>query len=107
MSNGRLGLGVTTANVDASIYIAPTNCSYVEATIDILNPTVTNAIIKIALSNTTTPVVGEYIEDGANIPANGGMLSRTNVFLSPGEHVIVNSSVSGNQIRVSGKEIVR
>ncbi len=107
MAFGRLGLLSTTASTNATVYTAPTNCSYAEVSVDILNNDITDAVLQIALALTGTPTADEYIEDGAIVPANGGILMRSTLVLSPGENIVINSSLTGTKVRVSGKEMLR
>jgi len=107
MAFGRFGVVATVANTDTTTYTVPANCSYAEVNIDILNNDPLDASLKVALSTSTTPTATEYIEDGAVVPSSGGILSRTGLVLSPGENVVVNSSLTGTIVRISGKEVLR
>lgn len=105
MSYGRLAATVLAANTDTVVYTAPVNCLGVELAINILNPNVLDATIKIALAVANSPTAEEYIENGAIVPANGGILERTQQMCSPGERVVIRSTLADSVIRVSGKVI--
>lgn len=103
MSFGRLAVGIPAANTDTVIYTVPDNCTYAELTINILNPDVTDSTVQVALATTNTPAANEYIEKGVILPANGGILERTQLLASPGERIVVRSTLADNVVRVSGK----
>lgn len=107
MSNfGRLAVSALAANTNTSVYTVPSNCDYVELSVSVLNTNITDATVELALATTGTPNANEYIEKGSVIPANGGVLERTDIVCSPGEIVVVKSSQANVIVRVSGKEII-
>ena len=105
MSFGRLSVSNPLANTDTVVYTAPDKCFYSEVTLNILNTDTTDITIQVAVSTDDTPDSNEYIEKGAIIPANGGILERTNLMLSPGERIVVRSTLGTTIVRVSGKEV--
>lgn len=107
MSYGKLGTVVSTASTYHTVYTVPANCLYAELTINMLNPGTTESSIEVALSATGTPTDSEFIEKGAILPGNGGILQITDIVVSPGELIVIKSSTSGCVVRVSGKEITK
>lgn len=105
MSYGRLGKGSPLANTDTTICTISANCIYAEVSISIVNPNVTDAVAQIAIATTGTPGLTEYIEKGAIIPANGGVLIRASELCSPGENIVIRSTLANTVVRVTGKEI--
>lgn len=103
MSYGRLAISEPVVDTDTIVYTVPTNCRYAELTINILNTTVNDAQVEVAVAATDTPATGEYIEKGAIIPANGGILERSGLLCSPGERIVVKLSQASSVVRVSGK----
>lgn len=104
MACGRLGTGVLEADVSVVVYTVPSAVRYAELTLNFLNPGGSIAVLDVAVSPGGLPVAEDYIEDGATIPPNGGVLERTGLICSPGEEISVTSSVSGVVVRVSGIE---
>ena len=106
MSYGRLAISTPAAATDTIVYTVPANCRYAELTLNMLNPGINDATIELAIALTDTPASGEYIEKGAILPANGGILERTGILCSPGERIVVKSSQASNVVRVSGKLVI-
>lgn len=108
MSFGRLNTYlIQVANTDELVYTVSSNCKYAEIDIRILNSDVSNdATIEIAVATTVTPTSDEYIEKGAIVPRQGGILDEAGIIMSPDEIIIVKSSVAGVAVRISGKEII-
>ena len=107
MAHGRLGVAELAANNPVSIYEVPQNTLYADLNITLLNPSATDAVAAVAVAATASPNANEYIEKGVVIPASGGTVHITGVFVSPGEHIIVSSAVAGVVVRVDGKEVVK
>lgn len=106
MAFGRLGVASLTANTDTILYTVPTKCRYAEVSVSLLNTNVADSSIKVAVSAADVPLANEYIEDGAIVPASGGIIERSSIVASPGERIVLTSSLSGVTARVSGKEIL-
>lgn len=106
MSYGRLAISTPAVDTDTIVYTVPANCRYAEITLNMLNPGINDATVQLALALTDIPAAGEYIEKGAILPANGGILERTGIVCSPGERIVVRSSQASNVVRVSGKLII-
>lgn len=70
---------------------------------NILNPTQTDAAIKVWVSPLDIPVDGQKIEDLV-LTAGGSILERTDLGFSRDETLFVESSVEGVTVRVWGEE---
>jgi len=88
--------GVVYTVPSAGVSVATTN-------INLCNRTATAITVDLAVSNTATPTLDEYIEFGASIPANG-VLERTAVVLGPGKNVYIKPSAAGISCVVMGFE---
>lgn len=107
MAYGRLGVASLATTANTTIYTVPSTCKYAELSVYVLNGQVTDATVEIAIAQADTPVAGEYIEKGVIIPMSGGSLETTGHIVSPGERIVVKSSVTGLNVRVQGKEITK
>lgn len=103
MAFGKLASVVLAADTDTVVYTVPDNCLYAEININVLNPDVADCTAKMAIAATATPAADEYIENGIILPANGGILERTDQIVGPGEKIIVRSTNAVTVVRVSGK----
>ncbi len=106
MSYGRLAISEPAAATNTVVYTVPLNCRYADITLNILNPTINDATLEVAIATTDTPGTGEYIEKGTIVPANGGILERADLVCSPGERIIVKNSQASGVVRVSGKLVI-
>lgn len=104
MAAGRLGVASLAAATNTSVYTAPATVFYAEVDISVVNYNTTDAIVEVAIATTATPGVAEYIEKGVTVYANGGVLTREGIKMSPGEIVVVKSSGANVSVRVSGIE---
>lgn len=106
MANGLLGKSMSTVDSDVTVYTAPASIQY--ATINIaannIGPEV--AKLKIAITTSSAPSNADYIEFDSEIPANGGVLERTCLILSPSEKVIIRCNRATVAVRVNGLEAV-
>lgn len=107
MANGRLGVASLATTANTIIYTVPATCKYAELSVYVLNSQASDATIEIAIAQADTPTAGEYIEKGAIIPMSGGSLETTGHIASPGERIVVKSSITGLSVRVQGKEITK
>lgn len=99
--NGRLGTADLTANVDVVVYTVPVGF-VATVTIAILARTTTGGVY-CAVTQSAEVTNQDYLEYNALVPVSG-VLERTGVVLSAGEHIIVRSSVGGVSVRVHGFE---
>jgi len=107
MAYGKLGTAISIANTDVVVYTVPVNSKYAECFLNILNTNTVDAIVSVAITSLATPVVSDYIEQGAVVPANGGILTRTDLVCSPGEKIVINANNANCVVRVNGKEIIK
>ena len=105
MAAGFLGSASVAAATNTVVYTVPDTVHYAEVDISVLNPGVSDAVIEVALSKSGTPADADYIEKGAIAFKSGGVVTRTGVKMSPGEKVIVKSTVAGTVVRVGGIEL--
>ena len=106
MANGLLGKIITVANSNVTVYTAPSAVQYATVNINATNIGAEVAKLRIAITLTTTPTNTDYIEYDTEIAANGGVLERTCLILSPNEKIIVRSDKATVAIRVNGLEAV-
>ena len=105
MSIGRLATGeLTVANTDTKVYTVPAAVLFADLDISLLNTNAADATVNVAIAAADVPISAEYIEKGVQVPASGGVLERTALRCSPGERVVVRSSVTGLVVRISGTE---
>lgn len=104
MSNGVLGKSMSSVNSNVVVYTAPSNADFVTASINLCNLGATPAVVRVAICTGINPSPQDYIEYGATIPENGGILERTCMVLSPNESIIVFSDSPDVAARVFGLE---
>ena len=102
---GLLGKQELVANSTTQVYQVSPKAAYAEIDINILNPTVTDAIISLAISNeAVTPNPEDFIEKGLKLTGDGSVLLRSKEVLSGDERIYVRSDTAGVIVRVSGIE---
>jgi hypothetical protein len=106
MAYGRLGKAALVATTNTTVYTAPSTCKMVKLSLNFLNPNATAATLQAAISTSDTPAATDYIENGVQLPASGGVLNRSDVIIGRDERLVVQSSLAGVVVRVSGEEIV-
>lgn len=107
MAAGLLGKAALTADTLSVLYTVPTEVVYADISFLCLNPTGTPAQLEVYVGPSAAGGASEdYIEKGIQIPANGGVLERSNVLCNPGEKVVFKVSQSGVTVRVMGVEKV-
>ena len=80
MATGRLGIANITTTADTTVYTVPAS-TFSVVTVNVVNRSSSaTADIRIAVSSSTTPALGEYIEYDADIVANG-VLERTGIVM--------------------------
>ena len=104
MSNGLLGKMICNSNSVNTPYTVPSTVLFAVANINLVNTGPSDVVVKISSATATTPNTVDYIETGAVIPANGGVLTRYRETFSPGENVMIETSGVGVVVRVSGLE---
>lgn len=106
MANGLLGKAISTANTNVTVYTAPSSAQYATVNVTAVNIGNTNAKLRLAVTLAASPGNADYIEYDAQIPANGGVLERTCLVLSPNEKIIIHSDQATVAVRVNGLEAV-
>lgn len=105
MANGLLGTALSSANNNVVAYTVPTTgFQFATLSFTLVNTSSTPAKVKIAIATSSNPTLDQYIEYGAVLAANGGVLERTCIMCSPGEKVILNADNSDVAMRVFGME---
>ena len=104
MSNGVLGKSMSSAGNNVIVYTAPGSIDFATISINLCNVGVADAGVRIAIGTNATPSPQDYIEYGAIVPGNGGILERTCMVVSPNENVIVFADSPDVAIRVFGLE---
>lgn len=102
MPTGRLGAAAVAATTNTTIYTVPAGKTAV-ATVSLCNTSATAITVRLALSVSSTPVDGEYIEYDVSIPA-GGVLERGGIVLAATQNIVVRSSATGINATVWGYE---
>lgn len=103
MATGRLGVAAPAAETYSTVYQVPAS------TVATLNVAVVNrgedvATVRVAVAISGSPTNAEFIEYGATVPANGGVLERTAIVACAGERVVVHCSTGNCSVRVHGFE---
>jgi hypothetical protein len=104
--NGTLGKAMSVAAQFVTVYTVPTaGVDFATISVFMVNTGPAAANVRFAISTeAATPLPQDYIEHGAIIPANGGVLERTCIPVSAGDKVMVFSDVATVAIRVAGLE---
>jgi hypothetical protein len=103
MASGILGQSAPSATTNTTVYTVPA-AKTATFNINIVNTSTGVALVRIAVSATATPATSEYIEYGATVLANGGVLERTGIVANTTKNVVVYSTVSGLSVSVYGYE---
>lgn len=104
MASGKLASVAVTASTNTTIYTVPAS-NVCALTINVCNRGSTVTTVRIALSSTTTPTDGEWIEYDFTIPANG-VLERTGIILGAGQNIVVFTPSSNVSVVIFGIEEV-
>lgn len=104
MSNGVLGKSMSSAGSNVTVYTAPSGIDFATISITLCNLGGINAAVRLAIGTNVSPSPQDYVEYGAELPANGGILERTCLVVSPNENVIVFADSNDVSIRVFGLE---
>ena len=103
MASGILGQSAPSATTNTTVYTVPASKT-ATFNINIVNTATSVASVRIAVSATGTPATTEYIEYGANVLANGGVLERTGIVANTTKNVVVYSTIAGISVSVYGYE---
>jgi hypothetical protein len=94
MATGRLGvLDVPAGGAGTSLYQCPAE-TFAVVTLNMVNRSLANVSIRVALSATTSPADSEFVEYDSIIIANG-VLERTGFVLDAGKYIVVRASATG------------
>ena len=103
MASGILGQFAPSAATNTTVYTVP-SAKIATFNINIVNRNTAVATIRIGVSATGTPGNTEWIEYGAQILANGGILERTGLVAQAAKNVVVFSDVASTSVTVYGYE---
>jgi hypothetical protein len=103
MATGILGQFAPSATTNTTVYTVP-SAKIATFNINIVNRGTAVATIRIGISATGTPGDTEWIEYGAQILANGGILERTGLVAQAAKNVVVYSDVASTSVTVYGYE---
>lgn len=105
MANGTLGKSMTIAGAQVTPYAAPASLEFATVSLFLCNLGAVDAKVRIAITiQAATPDPQDHIEYDAVVPANGGILERTCIPLSPNDKVMVFSDMATVAVRVAGLE---
>lgn len=103
MASGILGQAAPSAATNTTVYTVP-SAKVGTFSINIVNRNGSVATVRIAISASGTPSNSEYIEYGAQVLANGGVLERTGLVAQAAKNVVVYSDVANTSVTVYGYE---
>lgn len=92
MATGRLGAFDLAAATNTTVYTVPSS-TFAVVSLSICNRSNSAMTIRVAVSDTTTPTSGEYIEYDAEIQAKG-VLERTGIVMQETKNLVVRSSTA-------------
>jgi len=97
MATGRLGTADLTAATNTTVYTCPAD-TFAVVTVSVCNRGSGSATVQLAICDTSTPSVDEYLEFDITLLAKG-VLERTGIVLDAGKLLVVRSSaISVNAI---------
>jgi hypothetical protein len=103
MASGILGQSAPSAATNTTVYTVP-SAKVATFNVNLVNRGTAVATIRIAVSATGTPGNTEWIEYGAQLLANGGILERTGIVAEATKNVVVYSDVANVTASVYGYE---
>jgi len=102
MPTGILGQSNPTANTSTTVYTVPVSVA-ATFTINVVNQSGSPVAINLAISDSATPAVSEFIEFQTILPGNG-VLERGGIVAQTGKRVVANCSNSSCSVAVYGFE---
>lgn len=102
MATGRLGTADLLAATNTTVYTVPAD-TFAVVTVSICNRGTTPANIQIAVCDTATPGLDEYLEFDTSLTAKG-VLERTGIVIDAGKLLVVRSSAASVSALVYGIE---
>ena len=103
MATGILGQFAPSAATNTTVYTVP-SAKIATFNINIVNRNTALATVRIGISATGTPGDTEWIEYGAKVLADGGILERTGLVAQAAKNVVVYSDVASTSVTVYGYE---
>ena len=103
MASGILGQSAPSAATNTTVYTVP-SAKTATFNVNLVNRGTAVATVRIAVSATGTPGNTEWIEYGAQLLANGGVLERTGIVAQATKNVVVYSDVASTSVTVYGYE---
>lgn len=101
--NGGLGKALLDVNTITLVYRVKNNARYCNSNINIVNPSLTQAKVKLWVTYENTPEEVDMIESSIVLEPDA-VYVRTNMVIGPNEAVFASSDVAGIICRVEGFE---
>lgn len=93
MATGRLGTANITTTANTTVYTVPAS-TFAVISVNVVNRSSSAAaLIRIAVSTSSSPSVDEYIEYDSSLVANG-VLERTGIVMDAGKVLVVQTPTS-------------
>lgn len=102
MATGTLGQSALTAATDTTVYTVPVS-NTATFNVNITNPNVSVAVIRLAVAASGTPTQDEYLEYDVAL-GQGDVLERTGIVASSGKNIVANSTIDNVTVNVYGYE---
>ena len=102
MATGRLASADLTGGATTTVYVCPAD-TYAVATLNLCNRGTDTSTITVAIADTDSPAVGEYIEFETDLSSKN-VLERTGIVLAATQRIVVISSQSSVSAVVVGIE---
>lgn len=93
MATGRLGAADLSVGTDTVLYSAPAD-TFSVVTVNLCNRGTSAATVRIAVTTSPTPGNEEFIEYDTSLLAKG-ILERTGIVITYGQHVVVRANSAG------------
>lgn len=103
MSIGRLA-AVELPTTTGLLYTVPLDCVGGKINFYYMNPGASALAVETAISPnaSSTAASTDYVEKGAIVPASGGVISLTDIVVSPGEKIFGKAAAAGVVLRIAG-----
>ena len=103
MASGILGQSAPSATTNTTVYTVPAS-TVSTFNISVCNTSSASIAVRIAVANSGTPSIAEYLEYNAVIPPNG-VLERGGIVANAAKNVVVYASAAGLAVTVYGYEV--
>jgi hypothetical protein len=104
MKSGTLGKMALNPGVYNNIYtVAVGNTAVVSLSVVNTDP-VTDAKVRVAITDATSPSLGDHVEYDVTVMAGGGVLERTGLVLGASDKLFFRSDIAGVVARAYGYE---